>query len=136
MKGQAGFTLLELLVALAILGMLAALAVPRVMGLLGGARSDAARIQIGNLGVSLYLYRLETGSYPSDQEGLSALVERPAGHATWAGPYLRRKESLLDPWGRPYLYRYPGQHGEFDLFTLGADNRHGGDGENEDVANW
>lgn len=136
MKSQAGFTLLELLVVLAILGMLAALAAPRVMGLLGGARSDAARIQIGNLGTSLDLYRLESGRYPTEQEGLSALVERPAGYTAWAGPYLKRKDSLLDPWGRPYLYRYPGKHGEFDLFTLGADNRDGGEGENQDVVNW
>lgn len=136
MKSQAGFTLLELLVVLAILGMLAALAAPRVMGLLGGARVDAASIQLGNLATSLDLFRLENGRYPTEQEGITALVERPSGLSSWSGPYVKRKDSLLDPWGRPYLYRYPGKHGEYDLFTLGADSREGGDGENGDVTNW
>ncbi|CAA7625162.1 type II secretion system major pseudopilin GspG [Magnetospirillum sp. UT-4] len=136
MRSQSGFTLLELLVVLAILGLLAAIAAPQVMKHLGGARSDAARIQIQNLAAILDLYRLETGRYPSEQEGLVALVERPAGETAWSGPYLRRRDALSDPWGRPYLYRLPGRHGAFDIFTLGADNREGGDGENRDVASW
>lgn len=132
----AGFTLLELLVVLAILGLLAAIAAPQVLKHLGAAKSDAARIQIQNLASTLDLYRLETGRYPSEREGLLALVERPVGDPRWDGPYLKRKDALKDPWGRSYAYRFPGRFGEFDLFSLGADNREGGDGENKDVSNW
>lgn len=132
----AGFTLLELLVVLAILGLLAAIAAPQVLKHLGGAKRDAARIQIQNLAATLDLYRLDTGRYPSEREGLLSLVERPAGDQTWDGPYLKRRDALRDPWGRPYGYRQPGRHGEFDLFSLGADNREGGDGEDKDVTSW
>lgn len=132
----AGFTLLELLVVLAILGLLAAIAAPQVLKHLGGAKSDAARVQIQNLTSTLDLYRLETGRYPSEREGLLALVERPVGDQMWDGPYLKRKDALKDPWGRPYAYRFPGRFGPFDLFSLGADAREGGDGENKDVTSW
>lgn len=132
----AGFTLLELLVVLAILGLLAAIAAPQVLKHLGGAKSDAARIQIQNLAATLDLYRLDTGRYPTEREGLVSLVERPAGDPVWDGPYLKRKDALTDPWGRPYAYRFPGRFGPFDLFTLGADNREGGEGEDRDVTSW
>lgn len=135
-RQDGGFTLLELLVVLAILGLLAAIAAPQVLKHLGGARSDAARIQVQNLATTLDLYRLETGRYPSEREGLVALVERPPGDPTWDGPYLKRKDSLIDPWGRPYAYRFPGRHGAFDLFSLGADNREGGGGEDKDLTSW
>lgn len=135
-RAEGGFTLLELLVVLAILGLLAAIAAPQVLKHLGGAKSDAARIQVQNLATTLDLFRLETGRYPSEREGLLALVERPAGDPAWDGPYLKRRDSLIDPWGRPYGYRHPGRHGAFDLFSLGADNREGGDGEDKDVTSW
>lgn len=131
-----GYTLVELLVVLAILGLLVALAAPRVIKYLGSAKSDTARIQIEKLGGVLDLYRLETGRYPSEQEGLQALVEKPAQDDAWNGPYLKNRESLTDPWGDLYVYRMPGEHGEYDLYTLGADSKEGGDGEDRDITNW
>jgi general secretion pathway protein G len=131
-----GFTLVELLVVLAILGLLVALAAPRVMKYLGSAKSDTARIQIENISGVLDLYRLEIGHYPSEQEGLRALVEKPAQTDNWNGPYLKNAESLVDPWGAPYIYHSPGQHGEFDLYTLGADSKEGGEGADRDITNW
>jgi len=131
-----GFTLVELLVVLAILGLLVAIAAPRVMKYLGSARSDTARIQIEKLSGVLDLYRLEIGHYPTEQEGLRALVEKPAQADNWNGPYLKNRESLIDPWGQPYGYHSPGEHGEFDLYTLGADGKEGGDGADKDATNW
>lgn len=136
-KGSHGFTLIELLVVLAILGLIAAFAVPRVLGYLSGAKTDAAMIQIRNIGAALDLYRLENGSYPSTAEGLKALIEKPQGARRWNGPYLDKAEGIIDPWGRPYRYRFPPEHGlEYDLFSLGADDAEGGEGENSDVLNW
>lgn len=131
-----GYTLVELLVVLAILGLLVALAAPRVISYLGSAKTDTARIQIERLGGVLDLYRLEIGRYPTEQEGLESLVERPPQLDAWNGPYLRNRESLTDPWGRPYGYRSPGEHGEYDLYTLGADGKEGGDDEDQDVTSW
>jgi general secretion pathway protein G len=136
MRPGAGFTLIELLVVLAILGMLAAIAVPQVLKYLGGAKTDAAKIQIQSLSTEIDLFRLDVGRYPAQQEGLLALVERPARVERWNGPYVKKREQLLDPWGRPYIYRMPGEHGDYDLYTLGADNAPGGEGENSDVTNW
>jgi general secretion pathway protein G len=133
---EAGFTLLELLVVLVILALIAAFAAPRVLKYLGGARTDAAQIQIQNLANVLDLYRLEVGRYPSEEEGIEALIERPAGVEGWNGPYVRKREQLLDPWGRPFEYRYPGEHADFDLYTLGADGQEGGDGEDQDITSW
>jgi|GraSoiStandDraft_34_1057297.scaffolds.fasta_scaffold547981_2 general secretion pathway protein G len=131
-----GFTLVELLVVLAILGLLVAIAAPQVMRQLGGAKSETAGIQIEKLGGVLDLYRLEVGAYPTSSEGLNALVDRPVSVPTWNGPYLKNSASLIDPWGRPYQYRSPGDHGTYDLWTLGADGKPGGDGENRDVSSW
>lgn len=133
---ETGFTLVELLVVLVILGLLVAIAAPRVMKYLGTAMSDTAHIQIEKLSSVLDLYRLEVGHYPTDQEGLQALMEKPGQTDAWNGPYLKSKDSLIDPWGVPYAYRSPGQHGEFDLYTLGADGKEGGEGADKDITNW
>ncbi len=135
-RRQRGFTLIELLVVLAILALIAGFAVPRVMKYLSSAKSQAAEIQIRNLAGALDLYRLETGRYPTSEEGLKALVERPRGARFWNGPYLDRKDGIIDPWGRPYHYKSPGDHGPYDLWTLGADGRPGGEGEDRDIASW
>jgi general secretion pathway protein G len=135
-RREDGFTLIELLVVLAILGLLIGLVAPQVMKYLGRARSDAARVQIQNIAGALDLFRLDIRRYPTQQEGLQALVEMPAGLGDWNGPYLQQKRVPLDPWNRPYVYRIPGEHGEYDLYTLGADNAPGGTGENQDVTNW
>jgi general secretion pathway protein G len=135
-SGQRGFTLVELLVVLVILGLIAAFAAPRVMKYLGGAKSDAARIQIERLSAVLDLYRLEVGRYPSTDEGLEALMEQPPDAERWNGPYLKKANALVDPWRRPYLYQSPGEHGDFDLSTLGADGSDGGDGEDQDMTSW
>jgi general secretion pathway protein G len=134
---EAGFTLLEVLVVLVILGLIAAVfAGPRIFQYLGTAKTEAAKIQIERIGSALDLYRLEVGRYPSDSEGLEALVVEPAGVPTWNGPYLNKREALLDPWGQPFHYRFPGEQGEYDLYSLGADNTEGGEGENRDVTSW
>lgn len=131
-----GFTLLELLVVLVILGLLASIAGPKVMNYLGGAKSDSAKLQVEEFGASLDLFKLETGRYPTSQEGLQALVQAPSGLTGWNGPYLKKKAVPKDPWGNEYRYVSPGQHGPYDLSSLGADNRDGGDGENKDLTSW
>jgi general secretion pathway protein G len=133
---SSGFTLIELLVVLVILGLLAALAGPRVVGYLGGAKSDSAKLQIEQFGSALDLYRLELNRYPTTEEGLQALVQAPAGVTGWNGPYLKKKAVPKDPWGNDYHYVSPGQQGAYDLYSLGADNREGGEGENKDVVSW
>lgn len=132
-KRSTGFTLLELLVVIAILGLIATFAAPQVLKWLSGAKSDSARIQIEALGTSIDLYRLEVGSYPPT---LDALVAKPSGAEKWNGPYLKKTVVPKDPWGRDYLYRQPGEHGPYDLVSLGADGAEGGDGENEDIVSW
>jgi general secretion pathway protein G len=135
-RRQAGFTLVELLVVLIILGLIAAFAAPQVIKYVGGAKSDSAKIQVERLSSVLDLYRLQVGRYPSADEGLDALMDAPADASNWDGPYLKKADSLIDPWGRPYLYRFPGEHGDFDLYTLGADDQEGGEGENRDLTSW
>ena len=131
-----GFTLVELLVVLVILGLIAGFAAPRVMQYLGGAKTDAAVIQLEKLAAVLDLYRLDVGRYPSEQEGLLALIEPPADAGNWNGPYLRKADAIVDPWGSPYGYRQPGSNGAFDLYSLGADGQEGGEDEDEDITNW
>ena len=141
MKGKTkqrarGFTLIELLVVLVILGLLGSIVGPRVMKYLSKAKTDSARLQIQDFAATLDHYKLELGRYPTTDEGLKALVEQPSNAEGWNGPYLKKKEVPKDPWGNEFSYRFPGQHGEFDVYSLGADNAEGGDGENKDVASW
>jgi general secretion pathway protein G len=131
-----GFTLIELLVVLVILGLLAGLVGPQVLRYLGGAKSDTARLQIEELGAGLDLYHLETGRYPTTEEGLSALVEQPAGISNWNGPYLKKKTVPGDPWGNEYHYRSPGENGMYDLYSLGQDNMEAGEGDAADIVSW
>ncbi len=135
-KRNLGFTLVELLVVLAILGLLVGLVGPQVMKALGSSKTKTARIQIENLAGTLDIYRLDVGRYPTTSEGLQALVEKPSGADNWNGPYLKKSKVPEDPWGYPYHYRSPGEHGPFDLWSLGADNREGGEGEDQDILSW
>lgn len=127
-----GFTLVELLVVLAIIGLLASLVAPQVIKHLSTAKSATAKIQLQKLSGVLDIYHLEMGRYPTQEEGLSALVEKPFDSKLWNGPYIKNPEALIDPWGHPYVYRIPGNGGDYDLYTLGADSQEGGDGENRD----
>jgi len=135
-RAQRGFTLLELLVVLVILGLLAAVAGPQVMKHVGGAKSSTAKLQIEEFGAALDMFKLEVGRYPNSQEGLQALSEAPSGATNWNGPYLKKKTVPKDPWGNDYHFESPGQHGVFDIYSYGADNREGGEGEDKDVLNW
>ena len=135
-RNMAGFTLIELLVVLMILGLLAGLVGPRVLKQLGGAKSDTAQLQIAELGSGLDLFYLEVGRYPTTEEGLSALASEPAGVPNWNGPYLRKNDIPRDPWGQVYHYRYPGESGDFDLYSLGRDNVDGGVDEDTDIVSW
>ncbi len=135
-RGQRGFTLVELLVVLVILGLIAGFATPQVIKFLGKAKADAARVQVERLSGVLDLYRLEVGRYPTSGEGLEALLEAPVDAGNWNGPYLKKADALTDPWGQPYAYQSPGEHGDFDLYTLGADGAEGGDGVDRDVTSW
>lgn len=122
--GSAGFTLIELLVVLAILGLLVAVATPQVLKYLSKAKEDTARIEVNNLSTALDLYLVDVGHYPTQQEGLQALVTNPGTNA-WHGPYLKSKSVPLDPWGQPYQYRIPGQSGDYDLYSLGSKGTNG-----------
>jgi general secretion pathway protein G len=129
-----GFTLVELLVVMVIIGLLAALVAPRLFPKLGKGKQAAAKAQIELLGLALDQYRLDAGSYPTTQEGLKALMTNP-GVEKWEGPYLK-KNLPLDPWGKEYLYQSPGTHGEYDLYSYGRDGKPGGEGEDGDIGNW
>jgi general secretion pathway protein G len=131
-----GFTLVELLVVLAILGLLAGLVGPQVMKFLGSSKTKTAALQIEDLGATLDLYRLEIGRYPSTTEGLEALVTDPGNAPNWNGPYLKKGQVPKDPWGNDYQYRSPGQEGPYDIWSLGADGQEGGEGEAQDIQSW
>ena len=128
-----GFTLVELLVVLAILGMLAALVGPQVLNQLGGAKSKSAAIQIRDFEQALELYKLDVGRFPGSNEGLNALVRQPSSAKGWNGPYLKKDDVPMDPWGNPYQYRVSGS--TIDISSDGADGRQGGSGEDADVSN-
>jgi len=136
LPGQGGFTLMELLVVLAILGLLMSLVGPRVLSQLGGAKTKTAAIQIKDLEQSLEMYKLDVGRFPNTEQGLNALVQKPVDVVGWNGPYLKKSNVPLDPWNRPYTYKYPGEHGEFDIYTYGQDGSPGGEGEDADVGSW
>ena len=136
LRDQRGFSLIELLVVIIILGLIAGLVGPRLFGRVGQSKQAAARAQIELFGAALDQYRLDIGSYPQGTIGLQALVHNP-NVANWNGPYLKKPVVPTDPWGRPYQYKCcPGDHGDYDIWTLGADAAPGGDGENRDVTSW
>ncbi len=137
-RKSAGFTLVELLIVMVILGLLSALVGPRLFGHLASSKTKAARTQVELVGAALDMYRLDLGRYPATEEGLSALSIKPSDEArsvNWRGPYLKKKLDK-DPWGNPYVYAFPGQHGEYDLSSLGADGQAGGEGEDADINSW
>jgi len=131
-----GFTLVELLVVLIILGLVASIAGPNVMKYLGSSKAKTAKLQIKEIESSLELFYLDTGQYPTTEQGLDVLIKNSGGLAGWNGPYFKKGELPLDPWGNAYHYRYPGEHGTYDLFSLGADNQPGGEGDDRDIGNW
>jgi len=130
-----GFTLLELLVVMVIIGLLAGYVGPRFFGQIGKSEVKAAKAQIDALQKSLDQYRLDVGHYPSTEQGLQALVVKPGDEPKWAGPYLS-KALPKDPWGHDYQYKQPGEHGEYDLLSFGKDGRPGGEGEDADLVSW
>jgi len=132
--GQRGFTLIELLIVMIILGLLAALVAPKMFQKVGSSKQKAAKTQISMFGTALDAFRLDLGRYPTTDEGLELLRKNP-GSSSWDGPYLS-KDLPLDPWGRQYVYRFPGERGEYELYSLGADGQEGGEGENADVTSW
>ena len=132
---QSGFTLLELLVVMVIIGLLVGYVGPKYFAQIGKSEIKATRAQIDSLEKSLDQYRLDTGHYPSTEQGLSALMIKPASESRWSGPYLK-KNVPLDPWGIAYQYKSPGEHGEYDLSSFGKDSQPGGVGEMADIVSW
>ena len=135
-RSDSGFTLLELLIVIAILGLLGVVGTVQLVGYLGSARTDTAKLQLDQLSMALDLFRVDVGRLPTTEEGLNSLLAPPADTARWRGPYLKKAEAINDPWGKVFSYKIPGEHGEYDLISYGADGKPGGEGENLDVANW
>lgn len=134
-SSKKGFTLIELLVVLAIIGLLAGLVGPNVLKQLGGAKTKTAKVQIKDIEQALEMYKLDVGQFPSTSEGLDALVHKPGNADGWNGPYLKSGVPK-DPWKNEYQYKYPGEHGEIDILSLGQDGSPGGEGEDSDVGSW
>ncbi|HIJ95275.1 MAG TPA: type II secretion system major pseudopilin GspG [Desulfuromonadales bacterium] len=135
-----GFTLIEIMVVIVILALLAALVAPKLMGRADDAKITDARVQIKNIETALKLYKLDSGNYPTTEQGLNALVEKPTvgiiPKMYKEGGYLESKKMPKDPWGNDYLYISPGEHGDYDLYSFGADSAKGGEGKNADITNW
>jgi len=140
LNDRGGFTLIEIMVVIVILAMLAAIVGPKLMGRTDDAKITDTRVQIKNIETALKLYKLDTGSYPSTEQGLGALVTKPTvgviPNSYKEGGYLESKKVPKDPWGNDYLYVSPGEHGDYDLFSYGADGAKGGDGKNADITSW
>ena len=130
-----GFTLVELLVVMAIIALLAALVAPKIFPKLGKGKTSAAKAQIELLGQALDQYRLDTSHYPTTEQSLQALLTNP-GEEKWQGPYLKKNILPKDPWDRPYNYQSPGTHGDYDLYSYGRDGQPGGEGEDQDILRW
>lgn len=135
-RSSRGFTLIELMVVMIILGLLAALVVPRMFGRVGQAKQHSARAQIELFGTALDSFRLDAGRYPTTSEGLEALISQVSGVDDWNGPYLKKIQIPLDPWNNPYIYESPGKNGDYDIYSYGADKAEGGEGENADIVSW
>lgn len=134
-RGQDGFTLVELIVVVVIIGLLAALVVPKFFGKVEQSKLKSAQAQIELLGTALDQFRLDVGRYPSSSEGLQVLRSKQGEIKGWQGPYVK-KEIPEDPWGNPYIYTAPGKHDDYDLVSLGADGVEGGEAENQDIVSW
>ncbi len=134
-RDEDGYTLLEILVVLAIIALVMGLVGPRVLSYLSDSKVKAAKIQISNLSAALDLYYLDIGTYPNASQGLQALVQKPQGASNWNGPYLKSNSVPADPWGKPFLYRVPGEQGVYMILSLGADGQEGGSGADADIAN-
>ena len=134
--GATGFTLVELLVVLAILGLLAAIATPQVLGYLKHAKEQTAHIEMKNIAAALDVFQIDNGRYPTQQEGLDALINQPAGLPSWQGPYLKKTKGLVDPWNHSYQYKTPGEHGDYDLFSLGSNASEANGNTAGHIDNW
>jgi general secretion pathway protein G len=135
-KSEKGFSLIELIVVLVILGLLAAVVGPNIYKKLAQGKGKIAQIQIKEFEGALQLFSFDVGRFPTSAEGLDALLRNPGNLEAWKGPYLAKSELPKDPWGKPYVYRCPGQHGDYDLFSYGPDGVEGGEGENADITSW
>ncbi|GAX59631.1 type II secretory system protein [Candidatus Scalindua japonica] len=131
-----GFTLIELLIVMVILGLLAALIVPKLIGRVGESKQTTAKAQIELISTALEVYKLDTGKYPSQESGLQSLNSKPGDIQNWKGPYMKKNKIPEDPWGAEYIYKYPGTHGDYDLLSYGADGTEGGSEENKDIVSW
>ena len=135
-RNVSGFTLVELLVVLIILGLVASIAGPNVMKYLGSSKAKTAKLQLKEIESSLELFFLDTGQYPATEQGIDALIKNDGSIMGWNGPYFKTAQVPNDPWGHSYVYLKPGEHGAFDLISLGADNQPGGEGDDKDITNW